>query len=75
MRTADEAAVILGVPAVQIRRWAATRTGPKNSGNWFTPKYADDDLTAWLDAHRKASQRLDTPLVSEAIMERMGAGL
>lgn len=48
MMTADEAAPILGVPVIQLKRWAWERVGPRNVGTRWRPKYTEQDLQAWL---------------------------
>lgn len=50
MLTPEEAALILGVPAAQLKRWAWDRVGPKNSGTKWKPRYQEADLRAWLVA-------------------------
>lgn len=52
LMNADEAAKKIGIPAVQLKRWAAhTATGwangPKFSGTWLNPRYAEQDLDDW----------------------------
>lgn len=47
--TPEEASLIVGVPAEQIRRWAWLNVGPNNIGTRYTPKYTHEDLIEWLD--------------------------
>lgn len=53
--TPDEAAPIVGVPAVQLARWSFLGLGPKNSGTKWKPKYTEEDLTAWRESQGLAS--------------------
>lgn len=45
--TPEEAARIIGVPAVQLRRWAWERVGPRNVGTRSKPRYEEEDLSEW----------------------------
>ena len=47
MLTPEQASVIVGVPAVQLRRWAVLKQGPRNSGTKHKPLYDEDDLRDW----------------------------
>ena len=49
MKTPDEAAQIVGVPAVQLLRWAYIGQGPRNSGTKRKPMFDEEDLERWLD--------------------------
>ena len=46
----QEASEIVGVPAVQLCRWAYLGTGPKNSGTKRKPMFDEDDLMEWRRA-------------------------
>lgn len=46
--TPEQASEKIGVPAAQLKRWACTNQGPRNAGNWLTPKYEEADLEEWL---------------------------
>lgn len=48
--TPDQASIIAGVPAEQLRRWAWDRVGPRNIGTRYTPKYSEEDVIAWRSA-------------------------
>lgn len=51
--TPEEAAPIIGVPSVQLARWAWNRTGPKNLGTRYKPKYTEEDLREWREQHER----------------------
>lgn len=44
----EEAGEILGIPAVQLERWAFLKQGPKNVGTKYKPRYDEKDLEEWL---------------------------
>lgn len=44
----EEASEIIGVPAIQLERWAYLKQGPKNIGTKWKPRYDEDDLREWL---------------------------
>lgn len=51
--TAAEAAEQYGIPAAQLKRWAAQKAvgfqaGPKFVGSWLHPKYRAEDLDEWM---------------------------
>jgi predicted site-specific integrase-resolvase len=46
--TPQQASEIIGVPAVQLQRWAYLGQGPRNSGTKHKPMYDEDDLKDWL---------------------------
>lgn len=46
--TPEQASPIVGVPAVQLRRWAYLRQGPPNRGTKHKPMYDERDLAVWL---------------------------
>jgi len=54
--TPEQASEIIGVPAVQLQRWAYLGQGPRNSGTKHKPMFDEDDLKAW--AVQKAADRL-----------------
>ena len=45
--TPTQASEIVGVPAVQLCRWAYLGQGPRNSGTKHKPMFNEDDLTIW----------------------------
>lgn len=45
--TAMQAAPEIGVPVVQLLRWAVLGQGPKNCGTKHKPAYTEEDLDAW----------------------------
>lgn len=45
--TTTEAAVLAGVPAVQLERWAWVEVGPRNLGTRSRPKYRAEDIETW----------------------------
>ncbi len=45
--TPEQASPIVGVPAVQLRRWAYLRQGPPNRGTKHKPMYDEGDLIGW----------------------------
>lgn len=47
--TPEESAPLAGVPAVQLKRWAWLRVGPRNSGTRHRPKYHEDDVREWRE--------------------------
>lgn len=47
--TLHEAAELAGVPPEQLKRWAWTGNGPKNSGSKLKPRYAIEDVREWKD--------------------------
>lgn len=51
--TPTHSAEIIGVPLVQLLRWAVLEQGPRNSGTKRKPLYIEADLVAW-----KASRRV-----------------
>jgi hypothetical protein len=46
--TPEQASEIIGVPAVQLQRWAYIGQGPRNSGTKHQPMFDEDDLREWL---------------------------
>ena len=42
-----QASEIVGVPAVQLCRWAYLGQGPRNSGTKHKPMFDEDDLMKW----------------------------
>ena len=50
--TPTQASEIVGVPAVQLCRWAYLGQGPRNSGTKHKPMFDEDDLREW---HHKKS--------------------
>lgn len=54
--TPEAASEIVGVPAVQLERWAWNRTGPKNVGTRWKPKYTEDDLREWRESQNDGRQ-------------------
>lgn len=50
--TPTQASEIIGVPVVQLLRWAVLEQGPRNSGTKHKPAYAEDDLQRWLKSKR-----------------------
>lgn len=47
MLTPSQASPVVGVPVVQLLRWAVLGQGPRNSGTKHKPMYAEEDLMAW----------------------------
>jgi hypothetical protein len=45
--TPEQASEIVGVPAVQLCRWAYLGHGPRNSGTKHKPMFDEDDLREW----------------------------
>ncbi len=45
--TPEQASPLVGVPAVQLRRWAYLRQGPPNRGTKHKPMYDEGDLAVW----------------------------
>jgi hypothetical protein len=50
--TPTQASEIVGVPAVQLQRWAYLGQGPRNSGTKHKPMFDEDDLREWLEGYR-----------------------
>ena len=48
--TPEQAAEAIGVPAVQLRRWAYQGHGPRNAGTKHKPMFDEDDLSEWIRA-------------------------
>ena len=48
--TPEQAAEQIGVPAVQLRRWAYQGHGPRNAGTKHKPMFDEDDLSEWIRA-------------------------
>lgn len=48
MLSPEQAAELIGVPAIQLRRWAYLERGPRNSGTKLKPVFDEDDLREWL---------------------------
>ncbi len=46
--TPTQASEIIGVPAVQLCRWAYIGQGPRNSGTKHKPMFDEGDLTIWI---------------------------
>jgi hypothetical protein len=46
--TPTQASEIIGVPAVQLCRWAYIGKGPRNSGTKHKPIFEEDDLIKWI---------------------------
>jgi hypothetical protein len=55
--TPEQASIIAGVPAEQLKRWAWDRVGPRNIGTRYNPKYTEEDLKAWRDANGNNSRQ------------------
>lgn len=47
LQTPTQASEIVGVPVVQLLRWAVLGQGPRNSGTKHKPLYTEDDLVMW----------------------------
>lgn len=45
--TPTQSSEIVGVPVVQLLRWAVLGQGPRNSGTKRKPLYTEEDLEAW----------------------------
>jgi hypothetical protein len=45
--TPTQASELVGVPAVQLCRWAYLGQGPRNSGTKHKPMFDEGDLTVW----------------------------
>jgi len=45
--TPEQASEIIGVPAVQLQRWAYLGQGPRNSGTKHKPMFDEEDLIRW----------------------------
>ncbi len=44
----EEAGEILGVPAVQLERWAYLGDGPKNIGTKWKPRFDEEGIEEWM---------------------------
>jgi len=51
--TPTQASEIIGVPVVQLQRWAYLGQGPRNSGTKHKPMYDEDDLRRWKIMSRR----------------------
>jgi hypothetical protein len=51
--TPEQASEIIGVPAVQLRRWAYLDLGPHNSGTKLKPMFDEDELRRWKITSRR----------------------
>jgi hypothetical protein len=51
--TPEQASPIVGVPAVQLRRWAYLRQGPPNRGTKHKPMYDEAQLVWWYNERAK----------------------
>lgn len=47
--TPTQSIEIIGVPVVQLLRWAVLGQGPRNSGTKRKPLYTEEDLVAWKE--------------------------
>ncbi len=45
--TPAQSAELVGVPVVQLLRWAVLGQGPRNSGTKHKPLYTEEDLAVW----------------------------
>lgn len=45
--TPTQSSEVIGVPVVQLLRWAVLGQGPHNSGTKRKPLYTEEDLEAW----------------------------
>ncbi len=45
--TPMQSSEVVGVPVVQLLRWAVLGQGPKNMGTKHRPAYTEEDLMAW----------------------------
>lgn len=55
--TPEQASEIIGVPAVQLQRWAYLGQGPRNSGTKHKPMFDEEDLQIWQsNIHRPSRQ-------------------
>lgn len=45
--TPTQSSEVIGVPVVQLLRWAVLGQGPRNSGTKRKPLYTEEDLEAW----------------------------
>lgn len=45
----EEAADIVGVPAIQLERWAYLGQGPDNIGTKWKPRFTEAGLMDWQD--------------------------
>ncbi|MGW3946580.1 helix-turn-helix transcriptional regulator [Micrococcus endophyticus] len=52
--TPDRLADFLGVPIATVYRWRSTGDGPRGFRVGKHVRYADEDVTAWIDAQRDA---------------------
>jgi len=50
--TPEQASEIIGVPAVQLQRWAYLGQGPHNSGTKHKPMFDEDELQRWRERFR-----------------------
>jgi hypothetical protein len=50
--TPEQASEIIGVPAVQLQRWAYLGQGPHNSGTKHKPMFDEDELQRWRESRR-----------------------
>ena len=46
--TPTQASEIVGVPVVQLCRWAYLGQGPRNSGTKHKPMFNEDELIKWI---------------------------
>ncbi len=53
MLTPEQASEIVGVPAVQLCRWAYLNQGPRNSGTKHKPMFDEEDLRRWKIMSRR----------------------
>lgn len=49
LQTPTQASELVGVPVVQLLRWAVLGQGPRNSGTKHKPMYTEEDLVAWKE--------------------------
>ncbi len=51
--TPTQASEIIGVPVVQLLRWAYLGQGPKHLGTKYKPVYGEDELRRWKIMSRR----------------------
>jgi hypothetical protein len=57
--TPTQASELVGVPAVQLCRWAYLGQGPRNSGTKHKPMFDDHDLDVWKHSQFGRERLLD----------------
>lgn len=47
--TPEQSSREVGVPVVQLLRWAVLGQGPRNTGTKHKPLYTEEDLVVWKE--------------------------